>query len=61
MSYDPEDHVCERGRRWALHDARGIFCCYVCDACEADKRARYRAEVLTDAGYEADEAIEEDA
>lgn len=46
--------------RHELRDARGIFCAYVCARCEADKRARYRAEIFTDAAYEADEQIEED-
>jgi len=29
-----------------LKDAAGIFCCYVCDECEAEKRAGYRPEVF---------------
>ena len=53
-------HICERPYRRALHDERGIFCCYVCDTCEAEKRARYRPEIFTDSQYEADEPIEED-
>lgn len=55
-----EPHICDRGARWALHDARGIFCCYVCATCEDEKRSRYRADVLEDPNYEADEAIEGD-
>jgi hypothetical protein len=46
--------------RFDLTDARGIFCCYVCDACEDEKRKRYRPDVLTDPNYEASEPIEED-
>ncbi len=55
-----EPHVCPRGSRWALNDARGIFCCYVCDDCEDEKRSRYRLEVLEDPNYEADESIDDD-
>jgi hypothetical protein len=46
--------------RRELIDARGIFCTFVCDRCEAAKRRVYRAEVFTDAQYGADEPIEED-
>lgn len=55
-----EPHICDRGARWPLHDARGIFCCYCCDTCEDEKRSRYRLDVLQDPNYEADEAIEGD-
>jgi hypothetical protein len=41
-------------------DARGIELCPTCDACHAEKMARYRPEVLTDPDYETTEAIEED-
>jgi len=44
--------------RGDLSDARGIYCCKVCDRCEGAKRARYRPEVLDDPGYEASEPIE---
>lgn len=53
-------HACDRGARWALHDARGIFCCYVCPTCEREKRSRYRVDVMTDPNYEASEAIDEE-
>ena len=43
----------------ALIDARGIFCTYVCDACEAERRGRYRPEIFTGL-YDADEPIDED-
>lgn len=53
--------VCGSGEtRHALHDARGIFCTYVCDKCETEKRAKYRPEIFEDARYEADEEIEAD-
>jgi hypothetical protein len=42
----------------ALYDARGIFCCYYCEDCEKEKRSRYRADVLEDPDYIADEPIE---
>lgn len=38
-----------------LYDARGIFCCYMCDDCEKKKREHYRLEVLTNPTYEADD------
>lgn len=46
--------------RYALNDARGIFCAYVCERCEMRKRARYRPEIFTNPSYVADEQIEED-
>lgn len=46
--------------RRELFDARGIFCAFVCDTCEDEKRAYYRADVLEDPDYWADEDIEED-
>jgi hypothetical protein len=50
---------CGSGRpRRALHDARGIFCTYVCDRCEAARRREFRADVMSDPNYPADEPIE---
>ena len=46
--------------RFPLYDARGIFCAYVCDACEDEVRARYRVDIMEDSNYWADEAVEED-
>ncbi len=43
-----------------LHDARGIYCGIVCDACEKEKRAKFRPEIFDDASYDADEPIEEE-
>ena len=43
-----------------LIDARGIFCSYVCEACEEEVKSRYRPEVFEDASYACDEPIEED-
>lgn len=46
--------------RRALYDARRIFAGFVCDRCEAAKRAKFRPEIFTSADYWADEPIEED-
>jgi hypothetical protein len=46
--------------RRELNDARGIFCAYVCDRCEADRRGYFRRDVFSDPNYPADESIEED-
>jgi len=43
---------------WELTDARGIFCSYVCQSCEAKVRAKYRPDIFTDSQYWADEQIE---
>jgi len=58
-----ERDVCSCGsgeRKEELDDARGIYCCSYCSSCEAEKRARYRPEVLESPSYEADEQIELD-
>lgn len=41
--------------RRELKDARGIFCTFVCDRCERDKRRTYRADIFTDPSYPADD------
>jgi len=46
--------------RRELYDARGIFCTFICDQCEAEKRAKYRADIFTDSSYPTTEPIEED-
>jgi hypothetical protein len=46
--------------RRELADARGIFCCYVCDECEAEKRSHFRADIFTDPHYPTIEDVEED-
>jgi hypothetical protein len=45
--------------RWH-NDARGIPFCRTCDNCHETKMSGYRAEVLTDSNYEADEEIGDD-
>lgn len=46
--------------REAQYDARGIFLTYTCPRCHKRKMAGFRAEVLTNPAYEADEPIEGD-
>ena len=43
--------------REEMLDARGIFCCYMCDDCEVEKKSRFRPEIFTDSQYECDERI----
>jgi len=51
---------CGSGKpRRELADARGIFCTFVCDACERRRMAEFRPEIFADPSYEADEPIEE--
>ena len=45
---------------WSLFDARGVYCCRVCDQCEEEKTSRYRPEIFTNPSYECDEQIEPD-
>ncbi len=46
--------------RRELRDAHNIFCAFVCDACEAEKRAEFDPRIFTANPYPADEPIEED-
>jgi hypothetical protein len=32
--------------KYALTDSRGIFCTYVCEACEDEKRAKYNPAIF---------------
>jgi hypothetical protein len=53
--------LCGSGQsRQSLFDARGIFCCYVCDICKVSKASRYRIEVLEAPNYDHDEEIDDD-
>lgn len=45
--------------RRELRDARGIFCTFVCDKCEREKRDRFDPAIFAGL-YDADEPIEED-
>jgi hypothetical protein len=53
-------HQCDPDERRELVDARGIFCCFVCDVCEAAKRRKYRSDIFEDADYWTWEPVEED-
>jgi hypothetical protein len=46
--------------RRELRDAMNIFCAFVCDTCEAEKRAEFDLRIFTADPYPADEPIEED-
>lgn len=32
--------------KWAIYDGNGIFCTYVCDACEEFRSSKFRPEIL---------------
>lgn len=51
-------HQCKPQERRKLFDARGIFCCFVCDECEQTKRSRYRPEIFTNPNYWTDEPVD---
>ncbi len=46
--------------RRELRDALNIFCAFVCDGCEAEKRAEFDLRIFTANPYPAGEPIEED-
>ena len=53
--------MCGSGKeQFPLYDARGIYCCAICDDCEDEKRAKYRADIFTDSQYECDEYTDSD-
>ena len=44
--------MCGSGKeKFPTYDARGIFCFYSCDNCDAKKRKTYRPEIFTDPNY----------
>ena len=47
-----------RKPRYELIDARGIFCTFVCEDCEEQKKRKYRRDIFEDCTYECDEPIE---
>jgi hypothetical protein len=49
-----------RKPRRELNDARGIFCCYVCDKCVTEKRRKYRSDIFINPNYVTVEPIEEE-
>lgn len=59
---NPNSRPCNCGsgkERYGLHDARNIFCGYVCEDCEEKVKSKYRPEIFNSA-YDAEEAIEDD-
>ena len=46
--------------RRELRDAHNIYCAFVCDDCEAEKRAEFDPRIFTADPYPADEPVEED-
>lgn len=57
----PVDCACGSTRkRRPLFDARGIFCTYVCDECEEEKKKEFRPDIFTDPDYWISEPVEED-
>lgn len=57
------DRTCPCGsglEREELLDARGIFCCYICDRCHKQAEMKYRPDVLTDPDYWHDEPIDDE-
>lgn len=50
--------MCGSGKdRYPLEDARGIFCCNVCDDCIEEKKKSYRSDIFTDSNYVTNEEI----
>ena len=43
--------------RRELRDAHGIFCAFICDACEPRKRAVYHPRIFDAAIYPTDEPV----
>ena len=43
-----------------LYDAKGIYCCKVCDKCRKEKMRGFRAEIFDNPGYETDEPVDPD-
>ena len=52
---------CESGlERYELTDSYGIFCTYVCNKCENQKKSKFRPDIFT-SPYDSDESIEENS
>ena len=59
----PAVRLCRCGSgepRRELRDAMNIFCAFVCDVCEGEKRSEFEPRIFTADPYPADEPIEED-
>lgn len=55
-------HICHCGSgkpTYELLDARGIYCCRVCEDCEEIAKSKFRPEIFNDPNYEHSEPIEE--
>lgn len=53
--------ICGSGKgRIERRDARGIFLTFACEDCWPEKSRTYRADVLSDPNYWADEEIDPD-
>lgn len=42
-----------------LLDAKGIYCCRVCDACRVERMSQFRPDVFADPDYWTDEPVDE--
>ena len=59
--FGPPARECNCGSgeiREAIHDGHGIFLCYACDKCKAEKLKHFRPDIME--SYDTDEQIEED-
>lgn len=59
----PEIKLCACGsgqERYALNDAAGIFCCYVCSSCEEERRKKYNPSIFDPSSHYAVTGEEED-
>lgn len=53
--------LCGSGKaRYELNDAAGIFCCFVCEDCEGEKRKRYNPAIFRNRSRYAATGNEED-
>lgn len=62
-SLSPATRPCPCGSdepRRELRDAMNIFCAFVYDRCEAEKRGEFDPRIFTANPYPADEPVEED-
>ena len=58
----PAQKLCPCGSgqpRRDLIDLQGIFCAYVCDACEAEKKAEFKPDIFF-GPYPNDELLDDD-
>jgi hypothetical protein len=61
VARDPKLCFCNSGLpRHELIDARGIFCTFVCDACEDRRMKEFDVSIFRVDTYPQDEPIEED-